>query len=745
MQARSISFTIFHLFFLIAILSTASPYASGQYSIVEEGGKKGLSNRKGEIIIPVIHDNLGWTNGEDGVVDDVIGYQKNGLWGLVNMKNERVIDPEYFELYPFDDTNLICSRKYFGDLTPQFGVINTKAKLIIPFKYDHIEKNRDRLIVRTKERNQIKYGLIDIDSKGYLSLNYKRINPLNDLLYAATEDLFSFRVFDKNGRLLIQDSFDSVGSFQGGYARIFKSGMVGLIDEMGKIVVQPVYQEVEISEGQIKAKPFSSWKLYDHHYQLRGEYHYNEMMPFEKWVYKVKTNNTEALINIGNERLTDFKDFNFLQLKDTLVSYSYRGKQGVINLDGEEIIKAEYDSIFLDNPNILLYTKTTSRKGWRLADINGKILNQDAFDKIERLTESLFKVKKKQYWGLLKNDGTEHVLCKYDSIEQSFEGRLKVHFFGENGIMAEEGEWLLLPQKQEIELLPGNRYLIRSIYGSKVGVFDQDTLFTTDYFLYPHGEYFLEKNLDKLLGIISPKGKHICSTMYNEISLVQEDSMFLARKDSAWTFFTKSGKVLNRMDPRFEVVFPMKEDFIGVKIDGKFGFVDPNGDLRIANRYDSVDNFNEGLAPMLIRGKWGFLNKREHIVIQPRYSDAKGFDHGIFVVGQAGKYGIIDKTGNIIVRVEYDRIEKLPGGNFMTQLDDKLGLIDDYGKTLILPRFHQLEDLDNGFVIVARKGKYGLITASGLDVIPMTYDDLIYDSINDLYLAKTESDWIVIR
>ncbi len=680
MQTRSISLTVFHLFFLITLFSAATTSASGQYSIIEQDDKKGLLNEKGKVIIPAIHENLGWSNGTDNVLDNVIGYQKNGKWGLLNMKNERVIDPEYFVLYPFDESNLICSRKYYGDLSPQFGMITTKGKLVLSFEYDLLEKNDDRLIVRTKERNHMLYGVIDVDGEAYIPLEYRRINPLNHKLFAVSKDLFSYQIYNKQGVLQQQESYDSIGTFQEGYAKIFKNGMVGLIDEAGNVSVKPTYKDIKIENGLISAQSFPVWKLYDDHYQLRGEYYYNEMEPFERWVYKAKTNQTEALINIGDEQLTDFKNYNFLQLKDTLISYSYRGKQGVITLKGNEVIEPIYDSIYLDNPNILLYVQTSSRQGWRLADINGNILNEDPFEEMNRLSESLFRVKKGEYWGLLKSDGAEHVLCKYDSIENAFEGRLRVHFFGENGIMDEEGNWLLLPQKQEIDLLPGDRYLIRSIYGSEVSKFEEDTLFTTDYFLYPHGEYFLEKNLDKQFSIINDKGKHVCTAFYDWISFIQEDSLFIARRDTTWTFFSKGGRMLNADDPRFETVAPMKEEFIAIKIDGKYGFVDPNGDLRIANRYDSIGSFNKGLAPVMILGKWGFLNKAEKIVIQPRYSSAVGYDHGIFVVGQDGKFGIINNTGNIIVREEYDSIEKLQSGNFKSSMDGKLGLIDEEGK-----------------------------------------------------------------
>ncbi len=733
--------TVTLIIFKVLVFTSLSVKA-GHFAIIEQNNKKGLVNEKGEIIIPAEHDDLGWSKGESEVLNHVIGFKKDGKWGLLNTKNQKIIPAEYYDLYPYNDENLICSRKIMGELNPVYGIISVKGKVILDFEYDHLEKSGNRLIIGSKERNNIKYGLIDVEGEAFLSIKHKRIQPLNGHLYSVSDDLYSYNLYNSQGKKVISDTFDSIGVFHGKYASVYKNGHTGLIDGNGMLIVQPKYKEIKVDEnGGISVKPFPKWQLFDQNYQLRAIYNYDRVSPFEKLVFKVNTGKVEALVNVNDENLTPFKNFNFLQLVDTLVSYSYRNKQGVMSIYGHQIIPAEYDSVYIDHPHILLYTKTTSRKGWKLAEINGEIVSNESYDNIQRLNELLFRIKKGKYWGLMKKDGSEHVLCKYDSIEDFFEGRLRVHFFGENGILDEEGSWIILPQKQEIDLLPGNRYLIRSIYGSEVSSFDGNILFKTDYFLYTHGENFLEKNLDKEFSVFRNDGKRLCPTVYTNISELQEDSIYFARKESETSFITKNGRTLNYMDPRFEEIRPMSESFIGVKIDGKYGFVDPNGDLRIANRYEEIGEFNNGLAPVQIMGKWGFVDKIERIVIQPRYSDAIGYDNGIFVVEQGDKYGIVDKTGNIIVRVEYDKIEKMESGYFECQMGDRFGLINQYGQITVLSRFETLSDLQNGLLIVSRKNKYGLITTEGLDVMPMIYDEIVYDPINNLYLAKTNSEW----
>src|SRR5690606_16727129 len=224
---------------------------------------------------------------------------KDGKWGLLNTKNKKLIGPEYLELYPLDDHSLICSRKYFGDVTPQYGLINTKGKLLIEFKYDHLDKNHGKLIARIRERNSTFYGLLDDNGKVLIPFKYKRIVALNPRLYAASTDLYNYLILNEEGVSLNTERYDSIGTFNGGYARIFKNGRQGLVDENGKIVVAPDFEAIKVNaDGKIMVQPFPRWTLIDDRNQVRGSFDYENLIPFEKQVFKAAIGESQALINI---------------------------------------------------------------------------------------------------------------------------------------------------------------------------------------------------------------------------------------------------------------------------------------------------------------------------------------------------------------------------------------------------------------------------------------------------------------
>lgn len=65
-----------------------------------------------------------------------------------------------------------------------------------------------------------------------------------------------------------------------------------------------------------------------------------------------------------------------------------------------------------------------------------------------------------------------------------------------------------------------------------------------------------------------------------------------------------------------------------VRLNGKYGYIDPEGRQIIPLQYEDFVNFSSGLAAVKKNGKWGFINKRNQVVIAFRYSRPGSFRNG---------------------------------------------------------------------------------------------------------------------
>jgi hypothetical protein len=205
------------------------------------------------------------------------------------------------------------------------------------------------------------------------------------------------------------------------------------------------------------------------------------------------------------------------------------------------------------------------------------------------------------------------------------------------------------------------------------------------------------------------------------------------------------GRTLNRTNPpevsNVELIYQSSEGLRGVRRDGKFGFIDERGRLRIANRYDDIGEFHEGAAAFKLIGKWGFISTSDQVIINPNYEKVKNFQDGLAIVYRNGKAGVINKKGSPVITFQYDSIHQLPSKKFLLFAGGRTGLADQHGVILIDARFDYLSVLDNGLVVVGNHGKFGAVTTSGLNVIPITYEKLSFDKKHNQFLAFKKSEW----
>lgn len=128
-----------------------------------------------------------------------------------------------------------------------------------------------------------------------------------------------------------------------------------------------------------------------------------------------------------------------------------------------------------------------------------------------------------------------------------------------------------------------------------------------------------------------------------------------------WGYIDSTGKVV--IGPGFKWAEPFREGLAAVLVaspgnpSGKWVYIDQTGRV-VIDRGDIVapGDFSEGLAPVRVgRGSgdlWGYIDKNGNMVIAPRFESAGGFHSGLAEVGvdfvHGGRWGYIDRTGKYV-------------------------------------------------------------------------------------------------
>src|SRR5690606_3879442 len=80
-------------------------------------------------------------------------------------------------------------------------------------------------------------------------------------------------------------------------------------------------------------------------------------------------------------------------------------------------------------------------------------------------------------------------------------------------------------------------------------------------------------------------------------------------------------------------------------IDGKYGYINKNGEIGIEPKYSDAGHFSEGLSYVRTGDKYGYIDKNENITIKEQFNIAKEFKCGRARVFNGTKWYFIDKDG----------------------------------------------------------------------------------------------------
>ena len=129
--------------------------------------------------------------------------------------------------------------------------------------------------------------------------------------------------------------------------------------------------------------------------------------------------------------------------------------------------------------------------------------------------------------------------------------------------------------------------------------------------------------------------------------------------------------------------------------DGKVGYLDKNGDVKIAAMYDAGDTFDGGYAVVWMGDNNGVINADGEFTIglqSSKWLSNLGGERIGFKDATSGKFGMMDAKGNIIVQAIYDGGDGIgftDGDLMAVYSNDKAGYMDKNGKMKIAQQFYE--------------------------------------------------------
>ena len=418
-----------------------------------------------------------------------------------------------------------------------------------------------------KYKRDDRYGLISLEGK-----------EITDAIY---EEISS--VTYKEGMLLVK-----------------QDGKYGVININGKVVIKPEYDNItvdnyyDVNTGYQRTG-FIVCSIKDEGYRYgyvdyRGkkilDTIYTEVervtdLEDEKDVYIVAYKDGQAGL-LKNKKLIldyEYEDIIYYAYNDVFI-VQRNGKQGITDRKGKIKIDTKYTNISFGGIYVNAVDENNETK---ILDLNGNELSDGYIAKIPTKDGEHYIVYDEEgLYKIIDNNGNVVVDRSYTNIEEIGDNYYIVANNRNNGIIDLTGKSLVELRYNSIVELDNTELLQANISATST------------------------------VSLIN-KNMQVVVTMDNA-SIDVEDGYIRLYSETEDKYFDYAGNELSTKD-----VFPNNKMYAKEE-NGKWGFVDQNGNTKVENEYDMVTELNEyGFAGIKKDGKWGVIDEDGQVVQEPIY------------------------------------------------------------------------------------------------------------------------------
>jgi hypothetical protein len=178
-----------------------------------------------------------------------------------------------------------------------------------------------------------------------------------------------------------------------------------------------------------------------------------------------------------------------------------------------------------------------------------------------------------------------------------------------------------------------------------------------------------------------------------------------------------------RIPARYDEAHSFSEGFASVRDGDAWAFIDTRGERVLGPGYEAASSFFEGLVAVRVEGKVGFLNARGKMVVEPSWDGAENFSDGLSLVREQQAYGFIDRKGRVTIPVELPWASSFSEGLAPASVGGTAaGFIDKKGQVVIEEQYSKVGAFTEGLAAVKEGGGFQYIGPDGRVAIPGEWD-----------------------
>lgn len=517
-------------------------------------------------------------------------------------KVEEITEFSYFKLYE--------NEKY--------GVIDKEGNILVEPKYDMITiPNPSKAVFigqynYNSQKGEYQTEVVN-DKNETILTQYVQVLPLmfkdalSEVPYEKSVLLYKendkYGIIDFQGKKITKAIYDSVESllYKEGCLLVEQDGKYGIITIKGKQMIEVEYDSITADGYYDEETKYQEAGFIVGQKKEEG-YRYGYINNDGKMILKVEYNEIERITEIAEDNgIYLFASKNgqagVYQNKKQIIKHAYEEieynkqtqlflvqkneKQGVMDLQGNEILKIEYDYVMISGQNINAKKEDVEYH----FDLKGN--KQETESGITRLTTEnsnyFITIDEQEQFGIIDKENTSILANEYSYIEYAFNNYFIVTKDGMASVIDVQSKTEVVPPYPIIQKLE-NKTILQAIITN------------------PYTMVLYNEKMEKVASL-------------EEASLKIEENYMILTSKTERKYFNNHGNEISyqEIDPNLSLYAFQQED-------GKWGFKAKEGNIVIDPIYDMVTELNTyGFAGIKKDGKWGVINSKGEIIVEPIY------------------------------------------------------------------------------------------------------------------------------
>lgn len=393
-------------------------YKEGEL-VVKQEGKIGLININGATLIKNLYDKIE----ADGFYKEQEGYSYSGYlvchktedgyrYGYLNDEQKLILETEYNELKRVNEIENDKDIYLIGARNGKYGVLKNGQELIA-HNYQSISYDKsNRIFVLEKNK---KYGIVTVEGKSILPVEYDQIDMIGKYFYAKDADN-KVTVFDQEGKqaeidgnvsylpvaddkyqikmsnvenktlyaivkdnkTLTKNEYTYISYLFGNYfIACEKDGKLGVIDENEAIKIPFQYDSIQKIEG------FEMIQVVSNETKIT-EFYSNALNLI------TKMENPTIVVKNDIVKISNLKDCNYISTSgqilsnqevhknDTVFAQKQGEKWGIVNQDNSVILDYQYD--YISDFNQYGFAGILKDGKWGVANLLGNVILEPTYE-----------------------------------------------------------------------------------------------------------------------------------------------------------------------------------------------------------------------------------------------------------------------------------------------------------------------------------------------------------------------------